>query len=52
MSLDQRSSLDLNTREVTQPAAETTDSIERGKPAQDSVTLPIMTRSVVPPDED
>jgi cyanophycinase len=50
--LDQHSRVDLKTRAVSRPAAESVDSIERGVPASDALTSPIMMRSVVPPDED
>ena len=49
--LDQNSSLDFGRREVLHPAAETTDSIERGAPLRESIASPIMLRNVVPPDE-
>ncbi len=49
--LDQGSSLDFGAGEVLHPAAQTTDSIERGAPLRQSIATPIMLRSVVPPDE-
>jgi cyanophycinase-like exopeptidase len=49
--LDQRSSIDLKTGKISNPAAETTDAILRGQPAQVSFASPIIMRSVVPPDE-
>jgi cyanophycinase len=49
--LDLDSRIDLKSREVSHPAAETIDSIERGMPAKGSIASPIMMRSVVPPDE-
>ena len=49
--MDQNSSLALKTRTVDHPAAETSDSILHGRPVADSITAPIMLRSVVPPDE-
>jgi len=49
--LDQGSSLDFGRREVLHPAAETSDSIERGAPVRESIASPIMLRNVVPPDE-
>jgi cyanophycinase len=45
-------SLDLKTRTVDHPAAETTDPIEHGVPVTDSIASTIMLRNVVPPDED
>jgi hypothetical protein len=50
--LHPRSSLDLKTRTVDHPAAETTDRIEHGVPVTDSIASTIMLRNVVPPDED
>jgi cyanophycinase len=49
--LDQTGSIDLKTRKLSHPAAETTDSIERGLPTHVSFASPILMRSVVPPDE-
>jgi cyanophycinase-like exopeptidase len=49
--LDRDSSLDLRRHEVLHPAAQTTDSIERGAPTRESIASPIMLRSVAPPDE-
>jgi cyanophycinase-like exopeptidase len=50
--LDRASSLDLKTRQVTLPAAQTLDSIEHGVVPAHSIAAGIMTRDVVPPDED
>jgi cyanophycinase len=50
--MDPHSSLDLKTRTVDHPAAETTDTIEHGVPGADSIVSTIMLRNVVPPDED
>ena len=49
--LDQGSSLDFNTREVSRPAAETADSIARGAPLRESIASPILLRDAVPKDE-
>ena len=49
--MDQGSSLDLNTRKVSRPAARTNDSIERGVPSPDALTSAMMMRGAVPPDE-
>jgi cyanophycinase len=49
--LDQGSSLDFKTREVSRPAAETADSIARGAPLGESISSPIMLRNTVPKDE-
>ena len=44
-------SIDLKSRAVSLPAAETTDSIEHGSPNKDALTDPIMFRSLVPSNE-
>ena len=49
--LDQGSSLDFKTREVSRPAAETADSIAGGAPLGESIASPIMLRNTVPKDE-
>ncbi len=51
LRMDENSSIDFKSRHVTRAAAETTDSIERGTPAGNSIASPIMMRAVVPPDE-
>ena len=48
----QDSRIDLKTRAVSRPAAETLDSIQRGVPVADTLTSTIMMRNVVPPNED
>lgn len=50
--LTESGTIDLTTGEVTHPAAETLDTIERGELAHASIASPILMRSVVPPDED
>jgi beta-aspartyl-peptidase (threonine type) len=50
--MNQDSSLDLKTRRVDHPAAETTGSILDGRPVVDSIAAPIMLRNAVPPGED
>lgn len=45
------SSIDLNSRAVNLSAAEITGSIEGGIPSRNEVTDPMMSRSVVPPNE-
>ncbi len=49
--LDQNSSIDLRTRQVNHPSAETTVDIDRGVPSQNPLTSTMMLRTVVPPDE-
>ncbi len=49
--LDQHSSIDLRTRQVNHPSAETTVDIDRGVPSQNPLTSTMMLRTVVPPDE-
>jgi len=51
LRLDENSSIDLRTRAVNRPAAQTSDAIVRGTPIPDPMTSPIMLRGVVPPDE-
>jgi cyanophycinase len=50
--LDRDSSINLKTRAISRPAAETIASIQRGVSVPDTLISPIMVRSVVPPDED
>jgi cyanophycinase len=49
--MDEHSGLDLKTREVNAPAAQTIDSIVRGAPLGESIASPIMLRNAVPKDE-
>jgi len=49
--LDQGSSIDLATRGIRAPGAQTLDAIEAGAPTQDSIATPLLTRDIVPPDE-
>jgi len=49
--LDQDSSIDLGTRKIAHPAAQTVESIRHGVAAADPLVSAIMQRSVVPPDE-
>jgi cyanophycinase len=49
--LDQGSSIDLKARDVSHPAAETTDSIALGVPVRESIASPIMLRNAAPADE-
>ncbi len=45
------SRLDLRTRSVLRPAAQTSVSIEAGRPARNPMTSPMMLREAVPPNE-
>jgi cyanophycinase len=49
--LDEGGSIDLRTRRLNHPGAETTDAIVSGTPSEDPLTSPMMLRTVVPPDE-
>jgi cyanophycinase len=51
VKMDQGSSIDLKTRVVDHPAAETRDSIERGVAVRPSIASPIMMRDLVPANE-
>jgi len=51
LRMNQDSSVDLKTRSVLHPAAQTTASIEDGQPNQDAITSPIMLRDTVPQNE-
>jgi cyanophycinase len=50
--LDRDSSIDLKTRAISRPTAETIASIQRGVPVPNTLISPIIMRSVVPPGED
>ena len=48
----QDGSIDLKTRSLVRPAAETLDTIERGALTHASIASPILLPTAVPPDED
>jgi hypothetical protein len=45
------SDLDLKSRQIRHPGAESLDSIVRGVPPENSIATPIMLRLTVPPNE-
>lgn len=49
--LDQDSRIDLRTRQIAHPAAQTLESINRGVAAANPLVSGMMLRSIVPPDE-
>ena len=50
--LTESGTIDLATGDVTHPAAETLDTLERGALTHPSIASPILLRTVVPADED
>ncbi len=49
--LNQASSINLHSREISRPTTVVIDAIERGIPAADALTSPLMLRNAVPSDE-